>query len=51
MTEVTLGIMPGAAGTQNMPRAVGVRRAMEVILTGMPLSAAEALEYGLVNSV
>ncbi|MDE0807823.1 MAG: enoyl-CoA hydratase-related protein [Alphaproteobacteria bacterium] len=51
LTEVTLGIMPGAAGTQNMPRAVGVRRAMEVILTGMPLSAAEALEYGLVNSV
>jgi enoyl-CoA hydratase len=51
LTEVTLGIMPGAAGTQNMPRAVGVRRAMEVILTGLPLNAKEALEYGLVNTV
>ena len=51
LTEVTLGIMPGAAGTQNMPRAVGVRRAMEIILTGLPVSAIEALEYGLVNTV
>ena len=34
LTEVTLGIMPGAAGTQNLPRAVGVRRAKELMLTG-----------------
>ena len=51
LTEVTLGIMPGAAGTQNLPRAVGVRRAKEIVLTGAPLSAAEALAWGLVNKV
>src|SRR3984893_3091131 len=36
LTEVTLGIMPGAGGTQNLPRAVGERRAKEMILTGRP---------------
>ena len=51
LTEVTLGIIPGAAGTQNLPRAVGVRRAKEIILTGTPFSAAEALGYGMVNMV
>ncbi len=39
LTEVTLGIMPGAAGTQNLPRAVGVRRAKEIILTGHAVHA------------
>ena len=42
LTEVTLGIMPGAGGTQNLPRAVGERRAKEIILTGRPFTAAEA---------
>lgn len=51
LTEVTLGIMPGAMGTQNLPRAVGVRRAKEIILTGTPFSAAEALEWGMLNKV
>jgi enoyl-CoA hydratase/carnithine racemase len=51
LTEVTLGIMPGAAGTQNLPRAVGVRRAKEIVLTGAPLSADEALAWGLANKV
>jgi enoyl-CoA hydratase/carnithine racemase len=51
LTEVTLGIMPGAAGTQNLPRAVGVRRAKEIVLTGQPLSAADALAWGMVNKV
>jgi enoyl-CoA hydratase/carnithine racemase len=51
LTEVTLGIMPGAAGTQNLPRAVGVRRAKEIILTGAPFGAAEAMEWGMVNKV
>jgi len=51
LTEVTLGIMPGAAGTQNLPKAVGVRRAKEFILTGTPCTAAEALQWGLVNRV
>jgi enoyl-CoA hydratase len=51
LTEVTLGIMPGAGGTQNLPRAVGERRAKEVILTGKPFTSAEAQQWGLVNRV
>ncbi|MGY3604135.1 MULTISPECIES: enoyl-CoA hydratase/isomerase family protein [unclassified Bradyrhizobium] len=51
LTEVTLGIMPGAGGTQNLPRAVGERRAKEVILSGLPFSAEEAERWGLVNRV
>jgi len=49
LTEVTLGIMPGAGGTQNLPRAIGERRAKEIILTGRPFTAAEAFEWGMVN--
>ena len=49
--EVTRGIMPGMAGPQNLPRAVGVRRAKEIILSGRPFSAAEAAEWGMVNRV
>jgi enoyl-CoA hydratase/carnithine racemase len=51
LTEVTLGIMPGAGGTQTLPRAVGERRAKELILTGLPFSAQEAEAWGLVNKV
>ena len=51
LTEVTIGIMPGAGGTQNLPRAVGERRAKEIILTGRPFSAAEALGWGVLNRV
>src|SRR5215467_4041033 len=51
LTEVTLGIMPGAGGTQNLPRAVGERRAKELILSGLPFSATEAEAWGLVNRV
>jgi enoyl-CoA hydratase len=51
LTEVTLGIMPGAGGTQNLARAVGERRAKELILSGLPFSAAEAEAWGLVNRV
>lgn len=51
LTEVTLGIMPGAAGTQNLPRAVGVRRAKELVLTGTPFTAEQALAWGMVNKV
>lgn len=51
LTEVTLGIMPGCGGTQNLPRAVGERRAKEIVLTGRPFSAAEAAAWGLVNRV
>src|SRR4029077_19095212 len=49
LTEVTLGIMPGAGGTQLLPRAVGERRAKEIILTGKPFSADDALRWGIVN--
>jgi enoyl-CoA hydratase len=51
LTEVTLGIMPGAGGTQNLPRAVGARRAKEILLTGRPFSAQQALEWGMVNRI
>jgi enoyl-CoA hydratase len=51
LTEVTLGIMPGAAGTQNLPRGVGERRAKELILTGRSFSAGEAYEWGMLNRV
>ena len=51
LTEVTLGIMPGAAGTQNLPRAVGVRRAKEIILTGTPFMAADGERWGMINKV
>ena len=51
LTEVTLGILPGACGTQNLPRAVGVRRAKEIILTGLPFTAADAYAWGMLNKV
>jgi len=51
LTEVTLGIMPGAGGTQNLPRAVGARRAKEIMLTGAPFSVQEAVEWGMVNRI
>lgn len=51
LTEVTLGIHPGAGGTQNLARACGVRRAKEITLTGLPFSAQEALAWGVVNKV
>jgi enoyl-CoA hydratase len=51
LTEVTLGIMPGAGGTQNLARAVGERRAKEIILSGLPFTAEEAEAWGLVNRV
>ena len=49
--EVKLGIIPGYAGTQRLPRLVGKGRAMELILTGEPISAQEAYRIGLVNQV
>lgn len=51
LTEVTLGIMPGCGGTQNLPRAVGARRAKEILLTGRPFSAQQAHAWGLVNAI
>jgi methylglutaconyl-CoA hydratase len=51
LTEVRLGIMPGAGGTQRLPRLIGEARAKEMILLGRRISAARALEIGLVNQV
>lgn len=49
--EVNLGIIPGAEGTQRLPRLVGVERAIEMCVSGKPLSAAEALAAGLIDQV
>lgn len=49
--EVTLGVIPGYAATQRLPRLVGPGRALEMILTGNPLTADEAAQAGLVNRV
>jgi enoyl-CoA hydratase len=51
LTEVTLGIMPGAGGTQNLPRAVGGRRAKEILLTGRPFTVQQAFEWGMINRI
>jgi enoyl-CoA hydratase/carnithine racemase len=51
LTEVTLGIMPGAGGTQHLPRAIGERRAKEIIMTGRPFNAEKAYDWGLVNDI
>lgn len=50
-TEVRLGIMPGAGGTQNLPRAIGERRAKELILSARPFTAQQAYDWGLLNAV
>jgi len=49
--EVRLGITPGAGGTQRLPRLIGMGRAMEMILTGDPVTADQALAMGLVNRI
>lgn len=51
LTETTLGIIPGMGGTQNLPRAIGERRAKEIILSGSAITALEAESWGLVNRV
>ena len=51
LTEVALGIMPGGGGTQTLPRAIGERRAKELILAARPFSAEDALAWGVVNKL
>ncbi|WP_417426793.1 enoyl-CoA hydratase/isomerase family protein [Hoeflea sp.] len=49
--EVKRGIMPGGAGTQQLPRKIGEARAKEIILTGETYTAAQALDWGIVNKL
>ena len=49
--EINLGVIPGFGGTQRLPRLIGTNMAKELIFTGKMLSAAEALQLGLVNKV
>ena len=49
LPEIKLGLIPGYGGTQRLPRVVGPARALELIMTGRPLDAAEAQRIGLVN--
>ena len=51
LPEVTLGVVPGAGGTQRLPRLVGLRRALEMITTGKPLSAGQAEAAGLIDGI
>ena len=51
LPEVNLGIIPGAEGTQRLPRLVGVAKALEMCVSGKPLTAREALDAGLVDAI
>lgn len=50
LTEARIGAIPGAGGTQRMPRVVGASRALELMLTGEPISGMHAAAIGLVNA-
>jgi enoyl-CoA hydratase/carnithine racemase len=51
LTEARIGAIPGAGGTQRLPRVVGVSRALDLMFTAEPITARHALEIGLVNRV
>lgn len=49
LPEVSVGIVPGAGGTQRLPRAIGMLHALDMVVSGKPISAEEALNRGLVH--
>jgi enoyl-CoA hydratase/carnithine racemase len=49
--EVKLGLLPGAGGTQRLPRVVGVSNALHMLFTAAPIDAAHALRIGLINEM
>lgn len=51
LPEVLIGVMPGAGGTQRLPRLIGVEKSIEVITSGRQIGAAEALELGILDRV
>ena len=51
LPEVKLGLLPGASGTQRLPRLVGVPKALEMMLSGEPIDAADAVASGLVDEI
>src|SRR5271169_6129423 len=51
LPEIKLGLIPGAGGTQRLPRLVGVEKALDIILSGTPFGAREAHEWGVVDEL
>ena len=51
LPEVKLGLLPGAGGTQRLPRLIGPEKALKLIVTGDPISAAEALADGIIDEI
>ena len=51
LPEIKLGILPSAGGTQRLPRLIGIDKALLMILSGDPIPAAQALDYGLVDAI
>ena len=51
LPEVKIGLLPGAGGTQRLPRAMGAEKALQMIVSGEPISAGDALKHGLVARI
>ena len=51
LPEVTLGLLPGAGGTQRLPRLIGIRAALDMITSGKPINAQQALQLGAIDEI